>query len=100
VISAGIAIIVYLIAFRRFILQQTRFVILLLALGFFAASVATDVILEPWLIMRIGHWEYFLEDGAKLLGIACWCSYLAGTGLMPDSTLRQEELSADDNPGR
>ncbi|MGI6386716.1 MAG: hypothetical protein ACOX2W_06175 [Desulfomonilia bacterium] len=58
--------------------------------------------------MRIGHWEYFLEDGAKLLGIACWCSYIAGTsrqllagaGLMPDSTFRQVELSADDNPGR
>ncbi len=108
VAASGIAIAAYLITFRRFILQRTRFAILLLALGFFAASVAIDVVLEPWLIQEIGHWEYFLEDGAKLLGIACWCSYLAGTShqllagasLIPQRSLGQMELSADDDPGR
>ena len=108
VAASGIATAAYLIAFRRFILQRTRFVILLLALGFFAASVAIDVVLEPWLIMGIGQWEYFLEDGAKLLGIACWCSYLAGTShqllagarLLPERTLGQEAFSADGDPSR
>jgi hypothetical protein len=108
VAGSGIAIAAYLVAFKGFILKRTRFVILLLALGFFAASVAMDVVLEPWLLLGIGHWEYFLEDGAKLLGIACWCSYLAGTShqllagacLLPDRASGQVELSADHDPSR
>ncbi len=105
---AGIAAVAYLIVFKRFILQRTRFVILLLALGFFAVSGFIDVVLEPWLLRWIGHWEYFLEDGAKLMGIACWCSYLAGTShqllagarLLPERTLEQVDLSADGDPSR
>ena len=42
----------------------------MLALGFFATSVAVD---QVWCR------EYFYEDGARLLGIASWCSYFAQT---------------------
>lgn len=75
--ALGIAVSAYLIAFRRIILR-TNFGALLLALGFLASSVVIDAILEPWL-WRLGHWEYFFEDGAKWLGIASWCSYYVHT---------------------
>jgi len=75
--ALGIALSVYLVVFRRVILR-TNFGVLLLALGFLATSVVIDAILEPWL-WRLGHWEYFFEDGAKWLGIAGWCSYYVHT---------------------
>ena len=67
--SLSIAILAHLITFRQIILR-TNFSVLLLALGFFATSVAID---QVWCR------EYFYEDGTKLLGIACWCSYFAQT---------------------
>ncbi|MBF8275518.1 MAG: hypothetical protein HW390_591 [Candidatus Brocadiaceae bacterium] len=67
--SLFIAIVTHLITFRQIILR-TNFFVLLLALGFFSTSVAVD---QVWCR------EYFFEDGAKLLGIACWCSYFAQT---------------------
>ena len=102
VAASGVATAAYLVAFRRFILLRTRFVILLLALGFFAAAVITDVLLEPWLLLWIGQWQYFIEDGAKWLGIACWCSYyaataqhiLAGVYRLPDRDLGRRRLAA------
>ena len=75
--ALGVAVSSYLIAFRRAILR-TNFGVLLLALGFLAASAIMDAMLEPWL-RRLDHWEYLLEDGAKWLGIACWCSYYVRT---------------------
>lgn len=75
--ALGIAVCAYLIAFRRVILQ-TYFAVLLLALGFLGMAVVMDALLEPWL-RHLGHWEYFVEDGAKWLGIACWCSYYVRT---------------------
>lgn len=75
--ALGIAVFAYLIAFRRVILR-TNFGVLSLALGFLATSVVMDAILEPW-SRRLGHWEYFFEDGAKWLGIASWCSYYVRT---------------------
>lgn len=75
--ATGIAICAYLIAFREIILR-TNFSLLLLALGFFAASVAIDLILYPW-FLPFGHWEHLFEDGAKWLGISCWCSYYVFT---------------------
>lgn len=94
--ALGIAVSAYIIAFRRVILR-TNFGVLLLALGFLATSVATDAILEPWL-WRLGHWEYFFEDGAKWLGIASWCSYyvhtshqlLVSTFSLPNSAIRAD----------
>lgn len=75
--ALGIAVCAYLIAFRRLILR-THFAVLLLALGFLGIAVVMDALLEPWL-RRMGHWEYFFEDGAKWLGIAAWCSYYVRT---------------------
>ncbi len=73
----GIAVAVYLIAFRRVILR-TDFYVLLLALCFLGTSAFIDVILERWLSW-LGQWEFLIEDGAKWLGIASWCSYYAYT---------------------
>jgi len=75
--ALGIAVSAYLIAFRRVILR-TNFGVLLLALGFLTTSVVIDAILEPWL-RSLGHWRNLLEDGAKWLGIASWCSYYVHT---------------------
>lgn len=75
--ALGTAVCGYLIAFRRVILK-THFAVLLLALGFLGIAVVMDALLEPWL-RRLGHWEYFFEDGAKWLGIASWCSYYVHT---------------------
>jgi hypothetical protein len=68
----GAATCAYLLAFWRLI-AQTQFVVLALAVGLLGASAAMDALLWPWL--KIGGWEFFIEDGAKWLGIASWCSY-------------------------
>ena len=73
----GLAVFGYLTAFRRVILR-TEYVFLLLAVGFLSSSVVIDAILQPWM-WRLGHWEFFFEDGAKWLGIAAWCSYYVQT---------------------
>lgn len=75
--TLGIALMAYLVVFRGVILR-TNFSVLLLALGFLAASVVLDALLEPWLV-RLGDWQYLIEDGAKWLGIAAWCSYYVRT---------------------
>ena len=71
-----IAVIFYAVAFRRIILR-TNFAILLLALSFLATCVAIDAFFESWLVLRLGDWEYLVEEGLKWLGITCWCSYYA-----------------------
>jgi hypothetical protein len=76
----GIAVFSYLVSFRQVILK-TNYSILLLALGFLTISVLTDGILDPW-FWSLGHWEYFIEDGAKWLGIASWCSYYVHTSYL------------------
>ncbi len=73
----GIAVFAYLVSFRKIILQ-TNVIVLLLALVFLSVSVAADAIFEPWLSW-LGQWEYFIEDGAKWLGIVFWCSYYVET---------------------
>jgi hypothetical protein len=73
----ALAILAYLVAFRRLILR-TRCVMLLAAVGLLAASVVIDTILEPWL-EQLDHWKFLLEDGCKWLGIAGWCSYYVST---------------------
>ncbi|MGB5854351.1 MAG: hypothetical protein WBH20_03670 [Oceanisphaera sp.] len=69
----AVAVAVYLLVYRNIILQ-TRFIILLLALGFLSTSVLIDTVLGN-LITQSGDWQFFIEDGAKWLGIACWCGY-------------------------
>jgi hypothetical protein len=99
--ALGIAVSAYLIAFRQIILR-TNFGILLSALGFLASSVVIDAILEPWL-WRLGHWEYFFEDGAKWLGIASWCSYHVHTShqfLVSSLGLPNNAIQPDDSTSR
>ncbi len=73
----GIAVLCYLIGFIQNILR-TRYAILVTAVGFLATSVFVDAILEPWL-SQLGQWQFFIEDGAKWLGIVSWCIYHVST---------------------
>jgi len=118
----AISIVVYLIAFKQLILR-TNYLVLLMALLFFATSVLADGVLQPmeiiysvlflsistffylllfnrsqlpgyltvfliaiglsaafiYLYLNVEYSEYILEDGAKWLGIASWCSYFLHT---------------------
>jgi len=76
-ILLGIGIAAYLIAFRR-ILLRTNFIFYSLAVGFLAISAGLDFFLESWM-NQFGEWKHFFEDGAKWLGITCWCSYYVHT---------------------
>lgn len=76
--ALGLATCAYLLSFWRLI-ARTRYVVLVLALGLLGASAAMDELLWSW--VRIGGLEFLIEDGAKFLGIALWCSYHAGTAL-------------------
>lgn len=78
--TLGIAVLAYLVSFRKIILK-TNYIVLILAFGFLTVSVLTDGILDPW-FWSLGHWEYFIEDGAKWLGIASWCSYYVQTSYL------------------
>jgi hypothetical protein len=69
-----IAVVFYLIIFRKHILQLDG-LLLLLALSFLGFSVFVDAFLMIWLYKQIGHWSWFVEDGAKWLGIAGWCGF-------------------------
>jgi len=75
--ALGIAVSVYLIAFRR-VIARTNYGFLVVALGFLTSSVVIDAFLIPYL-RRYGDWMYLFEDGAKWLGIASWCSYYVHT---------------------
>ena len=56
----------YFIRYGKAILR-TDFLLLLITMGFFGLSVATDII---W-----SHGHYLLEDGSKFLGIIGWTVY-------------------------
>lgn len=73
----GMSVLIYLISFKQTILK-TNYRVLILAFVFLTTSVLTDGILDPW-FWSLGHWEFFIEDGAKWLGIASWCSYYVHT---------------------
>ena len=76
----GVSVLVYLAIFRAVILGQTPWLFLLLALGFLGTSAFSDVFFYRLLESRIGYnWAFFIEDGAKWLGIASWCSYFVRT---------------------
>jgi hypothetical protein len=63
----------YLFRHRRLILKS-NFFLLLASLGFMGASMTIDII-EKF------TWQYEIEDGAKLLGIAFWLAYYLDTCL-------------------
>jgi len=75
----GIAVFVYLKSFINVILK-TKYISLLLAFAFLSLSVVSDTILEPW--SQLGQWEYFIEDGAKWIGIVSWCIYHVRTAFL------------------
>ena len=75
--ALGTAVLIYLFLFKRNI-WQTNFCFLLMSFIFLATSVATDVC-QGFLMRRIGHWQFFIEEGTKWLGISCWCSYYTET---------------------
>ena len=77
ILILGIAVLVYLKCFMHVILK-TKYVTLILAFAFLSSSVVLDVILEPWL-QQLGDWEFFIEDGAKWLGIVSWTIYYIET---------------------
>ncbi len=76
-IALGMAVLIYLFIFRRNI-WRTNFSFLLMSFIFLASSVATDVF-QSSLMLRVGHWQFFIEEGAKWLGISFWCSYYVQT---------------------
>lgn len=72
----------YLIKFRK-IIQNTEFIVLLLAFAFFGFSVSVDSSLisipKGWIEKKD---IYFLQDGSKFLGIISWFTYFARTCLL------------------
>lgn len=66
-------VVVFLIAFRRQILDN-GFPILMLALAFLGLSVVCDAWGLPWLD------PYLLEDGSKFAGITLWTAHFAHAG--------------------
>ena len=79
-LTLGIAVLIFLTTFKKVILE-TRYNVLIMAFVFLTLSVLTDGILDPW-FWSLGHWEYLIEDGAKWLGIASWCSYFVHTSYL------------------
>lgn len=82
-----VLVLVYLYKFYELI-KKTEYPFLLLALGFFALSVLSDV----FLLQR--GWEYLAEDGFKLLGIASWSLFYMRTSfkqLQNDIKIRYQE---------
>jgi len=75
----GLAVSSYLIVFRSLILR-TNYLLLLLAIGLLAMSVAIDMIPSRWMWLA-DYQAIVVEDGAKWLGIVSWCSYYSHTSL-------------------
>lgn len=71
--ALAMATLIHLFAFRNNILAS-RYGLLLVALVFFALSVAMDLFQEQGTAL-VGHWQYLIEDGIKWAGICFWCAY-------------------------
>lgn len=75
----GILLVSYIIKCRS-VFRKTEYLILLLALGFFAISLVVDV--NPEITTRAeSNRSVLLEEGAKFLGITSWLTYFARTCL-------------------
>ena len=66
----------YLYFFRRMLLS-TNVLPLVYALGLLAISAGFDAALAPFFDLN-SEWFVLVEDGAKRLGIVCWCAYFVG----------------------
>ena len=92
VLVYGVAVVTYLVRYRRMILRSD-YSLLAAGLALFAASNVVDVFLQDrW----TSDARIFVEDGLKLLGIAGWSSYLIRTtfqltvGSVPPNETRAE----------
>ena len=84
----GLMLATFLVRFRDVILSS-QYVLLELALGFFAISLAMDALAPETLRM-----QHLYEDGAKLLGIVSWLGYFVGAAL---EALTPGDVSASDH---
>lgn len=82
-VGYGAAALAYACATARAV-WRTPYLPWLLAGGFFAGSLAIDL-LEP-----AGDVAYLLEDGLKFAGIVCWATYTALTSLQIVESCRSE----------
>lgn len=77
VFAYGVAVLAYLVRFRRAILRSA-YPLLLAGLVLFGGSNVVDLVLQGrWL----SEWRIFVEDGFKLYGIVSWTAYLVVTSL-------------------
>ena len=76
-IMLGLAVCIYLLAFNKLILAS-HYGMLLIAFIFLGSSVVVDTLLQPW-ARQLGDWSFFIEDGAKWVGIVAWGMYYLST---------------------
>lgn len=74
----GTAVITYLIYFRK-ILLQTNIIPFLIGLTFLGLSILADTVVYKVFGSQLGDWLYFIEDGAKWIGVVFWCYYFLST---------------------
>lgn len=73
-------ILLYLVKFRKIILNSTDFIILFFAFGFFGFSMGFDKVLPVLSFDLLGdETQVLLEDGFKFAGIISWLTYFART---------------------
>jgi hypothetical protein len=85
---------VYFILFFRIIIN-TRYLLLLLALGFLSLSVAFDLMQHFYDLGRTdGRWFVFLEDAPKWIGACFWAAYYFSTArrILNSDAARQQEV--------
>src|SRR5690606_34084030 len=85
---------VHVLVFRRIGLRHSPW-LLACSVAFLGLSIAVDLVLEPWL-WRLRKWIYFVEDGAKWLGIATWFAYHARLAFR---CVRSAEAIPEGDPG-
>ena len=72
-IILSVIVAVYLYFFRKTILSNS-FHHLIISFVFFIISIMIDIFQKAG-TNYLGHWQYFVEDGFKWLGICFWISY-------------------------
>jgi len=77
VLSIFAAVVILNLVFWRSEILKTQYVILIMALGFFATSMMVDSFNHYFDFTR--PYKHWVEDGSKLLGIAGWCGYFVIT---------------------
>ncbi len=82
-VAYGFITLAYLFRFRKTILA-TEYLLLILAVGFFAASVFVDLFVTPEEFLIAGYpGRHIIEDGLKLFGIVTWTAYLIRVCISP-----------------